>query len=102
LTNSSSKDEERSTTRIFSEGPPFSKTGERWRREETCYGDPGGGRDPNGAGNGVKALHGDEESPLKGEQEHLVPLLCFIVVKRRREENHKQKVKECEIAINAR
>jgi hypothetical protein len=36
---SSSEDKDRSTTGVFSEGPPCSNTGERGRREDTSDGD---------------------------------------------------------------
>jgi hypothetical protein len=100
---SSSEEEERSTTGIFSEGLPCSKTGEQWQREQTSDGDPSGGVDPDGTNSGVDALLGDEEPSWEGERGRLVPLLSSIVVKRRRrEENPKRQVKECEMAINAR
>jgi hypothetical protein len=66
------------------EGSPCSKTSEQRRCEETSDGDPGGGGDLDGASGGVETLLGDEEPSLEGEREHLVPLLSFIVVKRRR------------------
>jgi hypothetical protein len=91
----SSSSEERCTTGILSEGPSCSKIGEQWRREETSDGDPGGGGEPDGIGDGVEALLDDEEPSLEGERGRLVPLLSSIVVKRRmREENPKRKVKE--------
>jgi hypothetical protein len=70
---------------------------------ETFDGDPGGGGDSDGADGGVEALLGNEESSLEGEWERLVPLLSSIMVKRRRrEEKPKRKVKQFEMAINAR
>jgi hypothetical protein len=100
---SSSEEEERSTTGIFLEGPPCSKTGEQWRCEETSDGDPGGSEDPDGADGSVNTLLDDEEPSLEGERGHLLPPLSSIVIKRRRrEENPKRKVKECEMAITRR
>jgi hypothetical protein len=88
---SSSNDEDRSTIGIFSEGPPYSNTGEQGRREEISDGDPNGNEDPDGTDSGVEPPLGDEEPSLEGERERLVPILSSIVVKRRRrEENPKQ------------
>jgi hypothetical protein len=85
----SSSCKERSTIRILLEGPPCSKTGERWRHEEAS------GGDPNGASGRVKTLLDNEEPSFEGEQGCLVPLLSSIVVKRRRsEENPKRKSEE--------
>jgi hypothetical protein len=89
-----SEDEDRSTTGIFSEGPPCSNTDEQGRREEISDGDPGGDGDPDSTGGGVKPPLDDEEPSLEGERERLVPLLSSIVAKRRRrEENRKQESK---------
>jgi hypothetical protein len=76
---SSSEDEDRSTTRTFSEGPPCSNTGERGRHKEISDKDPGGGGDPDGADGGVEPPLGEEEPSLEGEQARLVPLLSSIV-----------------------
>jgi hypothetical protein len=76
----SSSKEERSTTGIFSKGPPCSKIDEQWRREETSNGDPGGDEDLDSADGGVEALLGDEEPSLEGERERLVSLLSSTVV----------------------
>jgi hypothetical protein len=85
------------------EGLPYSRTGEQWRCEVTPDGDPGGGGDPDGVGGGVEPLLGDKELSFEEEREHLVSLLSSIVAKRRRrEENPKQKVKECEMVISTR
>jgi hypothetical protein len=86
---SSSEDEERSTTRTFSEGPPCSSTSEQWQHEETSDGDPSGGGDLDGTDGGVETLFGEEDPSLKLERERLVPLLSSIVAKRRREEKPK-------------
>jgi hypothetical protein len=51
-------------------------------REEISNGDPGGGEDPNGAGDGVEPQLGNEDPSLEGERERLVPLLCSIMAKR--------------------
>jgi hypothetical protein len=84
---SSSEKEDRYTTGTFSEGPPFSNTGEQGWREVISDGDPSGGGDPDIA-SGVEPPLSDEESSLEGERERLVPLLSSIVAKRRgREEN---------------
>jgi hypothetical protein len=80
---SSSEDEDRSTIKTFSEGPPCSNTGEQGQREEISDGDPGGGGDPESVDGGVESSLGKEEPSLEGEREHLVPLLSSIVAKRR-------------------
>jgi hypothetical protein len=99
----SSKQEERTTTGIFLEGPLCSRTDEQWQRKETSDGDPGGGGVPDDVSGGVKTLFHDEELSLEGEQEHLVSLVSSFVAKRRwREENLKRKVKECEMVLNIR
>jgi hypothetical protein len=99
----SSSFDERTTTGILSEGPPYSKIGEQWWRKETSDGDSIGGRDPDGTDSAVKTLLGGGEFSLEGERGRLVPLLSSIVVKRRRrEENPKRKLKECDMAISAR
>jgi hypothetical protein len=72
--------EERSTTRIFSEGPSCSKTGER-RWWETSDGDSVGSGDPDRVDDSVETLLGAEEPSFEGEQERLVPLLSSIVIK---------------------
>jgi hypothetical protein len=77
----SSSFDERPTTGILLEGPPCSKTGERWWREKTSGGDPGSGGDSDGAGGGVATLLGDEEPPFEGSRGHLIPLLSSNVVK---------------------
>jgi hypothetical protein len=87
---SSSEDEDRSTTRTFSQGPSFSNTGEQGRREEISDGDPSGGGDPDSTDSGIEPLLGEEEPSLEGERECLIPLLSSIVAKRRmRERNPK-------------
>jgi hypothetical protein len=89
---SSSEDEDRSTTRTFSKGPPCSNTGEQGWREKTSDGDPGGGGDLDSANGGIELPLGEEEPSLEGERERLVPLLSSIMAKRRgREENPRQK-----------
>jgi hypothetical protein len=89
----SSSSEDISTTRALSEGPPCSNIGEQWRREETSDGDPGGGGNPEGAGNGVETLldnglpsiEGERGRPfIEGECGRLVPLLSSIVLKQRK------------------
>jgi hypothetical protein len=82
----SSEDEDRSTTRTFSEGPPCSNTGEQGRREKISDEEPGGSEDPDGASGGVEPPLSDEEPSVEGERECLVPLLSSIVAKRRRRE----------------
>jgi hypothetical protein len=90
---SSSENEDRSTTGIFSERPPCSNTGEQGRHE-ISDGDLGGGGDPDSTDGGVEPPLDDEEPSLEGEQERLVPLLSFIVAnRRRREENPKRESK---------
>jgi hypothetical protein len=88
----SSKDEDRSTTRTFSEGSPCSNTDEPGRHEEISDGDPGGGGDLESVDGGIELPLGEEEPSLEGEPERLVPLLSFIVDKTRgKEENPKQR-----------
>jgi hypothetical protein len=65
---SSSKDEESSITGMFLEGPPCSNTGERGWHEVTSDGDPGGGGNPDGAGDGVLASLGDGLPLVEGER----------------------------------
>jgi hypothetical protein len=93
MRSSSSEEEERSTTEIFLEGPPCSRTSWQGWREETSEWDPGGGGDPDVTGSGVETLLGGEEPSLKGEQELLLSLLSSIVAKRRREKTLSEKVK---------
>jgi hypothetical protein len=76
---SSSEDEDRSTTRTFSEGPPCSNTGEHGQREEISDGDPSGGGDPDGTNGGVEPPLGEEEPSLEGERARLVPLFYSII-----------------------
>jgi hypothetical protein len=64
---SSFKDEDRSTTRTFSEGLPCSNTDEQGWHEEISDGDPGDGGDPDSVGGGVEPPLGDEEPSLEGE-----------------------------------
>jgi hypothetical protein len=64
--SSSSEDEDRSTTGIFSEGPPCSNTGERARREDTSDGDLGSGGDSDNVDGGVLVSLG-EGLPLQRE-----------------------------------
>jgi hypothetical protein len=85
---SSSEDEDRSTIGTFSEGPSCSNSDEQRRCEEISDGDLGGGGDPDNADDGVELPLGEEEPSLGGERERLVPLLSFIVVKRRRKEEN--------------
>jgi hypothetical protein len=88
---SSSEDEDRSTTRTFSKGPPCLNTGEQGWREKIFVGHPGGDGDPDSVDGGVETPLHEEEPSLEGERERLVPLLSPIVTKRRRrEENPKQ------------
>jgi hypothetical protein len=79
--SSSSEDEERSITRPFLEGPPYSNTGEWGRREEISNGDPDGGGDLDGADGGVLALLGEGLPTVVGERGRLVPLLSSNNVK---------------------
>jgi hypothetical protein len=73
--------EARSTTKIPSEGPPCSCTGEGGLHEDTSDGDTSGGRDSDGDGGGVEApLEEDEELPVE-EHECLMPLFSSIVNK---------------------
>jgi hypothetical protein len=83
--NMSSSSEERSTTRILSKGPPCSYVGNNGQGDETSGGEPGGCGDIDGDNNNVEALPNEEEDPLTGEHERLVPLLFSIVNKWRRE-----------------
>jgi hypothetical protein len=53
-------------------------TGKQGRREEISDGDPGGGRDLDGAGGGVLASLGEGLSSAEGERECLVSLLSSI------------------------
>jgi hypothetical protein len=76
---SSSEDEDKSTSRTFSEGPPCSNTGEHGWHEEISDGDAGGGGDPNDIGGGVEPPLSEEEPSLEGEGARLVPLLSSIV-----------------------
>jgi hypothetical protein len=64
---SSSKDEERSTTGVFPEGPPCSNTGEQGWHEEISDGDPDGGGDLDGVSGGVLVSLGDGLPSLEGE-----------------------------------
>jgi hypothetical protein len=73
------EDEERSTTRAFSEDPPCSSTGEQGQCEETFARDVSGGGDPDGANGRVLAPSGNGLPSLEGERTRLVPLLSFIV-----------------------
>jgi hypothetical protein len=100
----SSSPEERSTTGIASEGPPYSRTGEGDLCGDASSGDTDSGTESDGNSGGVEAPPDEEENEsLIEERERLIPLLSSIVVRRRRrEENPKRKVKECEMAINAR
>jgi hypothetical protein len=54
---------------------PYSNTGEEGRREEISDGDPSGGGDSDGAGEGVLVSLGDGLPSLEGEHKCLVPLL---------------------------
>jgi hypothetical protein len=78
----SSKDEDRSTTRTFSKGPPCSNNSEQGQHEKISDGDPGGSRDPKIVDRGVEPPFDEEEPSLEGEREHLVPLLSSVVAKR--------------------
>jgi hypothetical protein len=60
--SNSSEDEDRSSTRTFSEGPPCSKTG-----EEISNRDPDGGGDPDSTGGGVEPPLGEEEPSMERE-----------------------------------
>jgi hypothetical protein len=64
---SSSEDEERSTTGVFTEDPPCSHTCERGQREETSGGDFSGGGDLEGVSGGVLAPLDDGVPSLEGE-----------------------------------
>jgi hypothetical protein len=79
MRHSSSEDEDRSTTRTFSEGPPCSNIGENGRCEQISNGDPGGGGDQDGTGGGDEPPLSEEEPSLEGERTRLVPLLSSIV-----------------------
>jgi hypothetical protein len=78
MRSSSSEDEDRSIIGAFPEGAPCLNTGKQGRREEISDGDPGGGRDLDGAGRGVLASLGEGLSSAEGERECLVPLLSSI------------------------
>jgi hypothetical protein len=73
------EDEERSTTRAFSEDPPCSSTGERGQREEASSGDVNDGDDPDGADGGVLAPSGDGLPSLEGERARLMPPFSSII-----------------------
>jgi hypothetical protein len=75
---SSSEDEERSIIGVFSEVLPCSNTGEQGRHDETSDRDPGGGRDPDGASDGVLASLGRGLPSAEGERSRLMPLLSSI------------------------
>jgi hypothetical protein len=95
MRSSLSEDEGRSTTRVFSEGPPCSNTGEHERREDVSDRDLGGGGDPDDADGGVLVSLGIGLPSTKGEHPRLVPLLSSIVGKQRaRERNPKQEETE--------
>jgi hypothetical protein len=64
---SSSEDEDRSTTEIFSEGPPCSNIGEQGRCDEISDEESSGGGDPDSADRGVEPLLDEEEASLEGE-----------------------------------
>jgi hypothetical protein len=83
MVSSTSEDEDRSITGAFPEGPPYSSTSERWRREETSDENLGGGGDLDGADDGVLASLGDGLPSIEGEWAHLVPLLSSIVGEQR-------------------
>jgi hypothetical protein len=91
---SSSEDEDRSTTGTFSEGLPYSSTGNQGWREEIFDGDPSGGGDPEISDGGIEPPLGEEESSLEGERERLVPLLSSIVAKRRERERKPKQSQE--------
>jgi hypothetical protein len=75
---SSSEDKERSITGAFPEELPCSKTGEQGRQEEVSDGDPGGGGDPDGTGDGVLASLGEGFPSGEGERSRLMPLWSSI------------------------
>jgi hypothetical protein len=81
--SSSSEDEDRSTTRAFSEGPPCSNTDERGLREDTSAGDPRGDGVSDGVGGGVLALLAAGFPSMEGERSRLMSVLSSIVGKRR-------------------
>jgi hypothetical protein len=72
----SSEGEERFTTGVFSEDPPYSDTGEWGQHKETSDGDVSG--DPKGTGGGVLAPPSDGLLSFEGERACLVPLLSSI------------------------
>jgi hypothetical protein len=98
----SSEGEERFTTGVFSEDPPYSDTGEWGQHKETSDGDVSG--DPKGTGGGVLALPSDGLLSFEGERACLVPLLSSIDCERRaRKVNPTQeRKKNCEMVNNAR
>jgi hypothetical protein len=63
---------------IFLEALRYSNTSEQGWHDEATDGDPGGGRDPDGAGGGVLASPGKGLPPAEGEHSCLVPLLSSI------------------------
>jgi hypothetical protein len=81
IKSSSSKDEDRSITGAFSEGPPCSNTGERGRCETTSDRDPGGDGDPDRADRGVLESLGAGLPSVEGERSRLMSLLSSIVGK---------------------
>jgi hypothetical protein len=70
--------EEGSIIEVFLEALPYSNTGEQGRHEETTDGDPGGGRDPDGANGGISTSSGKGFPSVEGERSSLVPLLTTI------------------------
>jgi hypothetical protein len=67
--------EEWSIIGVFPEALPYSNTGEQGRSDETIDGDPGGGRDPDGADGGVSTSSGKGLPSAEGEHSRLMPLL---------------------------
>jgi hypothetical protein len=82
----SSSFEDRSTTKIPSEGPPYSYIGDGDLRDETSDGEACGDRVPVREGGNVEVSLIKDEYPLADECERLVPLLSSIVNKWRRRE----------------
>jgi hypothetical protein len=58
--------------------PPHSNTGEQGLREEISDGDPGGGGDPDGAGERVLTSLGEGLPFAEGDRERFVPILFSI------------------------
>jgi hypothetical protein len=78
----------------FLEEPPCSNIGEQGRCDEISDRDPGGGRDPDGAGGGVLASLGEGLPYVEGERSRLMPLFPLLVVSRGQERGTLKQIKE--------